>query len=168
MLKIITCYNLSVIIKSIKTKANLKRNWIEKLADLLTQKFGTVVFLSINAIWFTVWLVINLDLIPGMKPFDPFPFGFLTMIVSLEAIFLAVIVLISQNREEKITDLREESSLHIGIFNERELTKVLELLVLLLKKNSIDVSEDKQLQRMLKPFDMERVERVLENQVKEA
>ncbi len=154
-------------IKSIKAKANLKRNWIEKIADLLTQRFGTVLFLSINAVWFISWLLINLNLVPGIKPFDPFPFGLLTMIVSLEAIFLAIIVLISQNREEKITDLREEISLQIGIFSERELSKVLDLMVLLLKKNNIDVSEDKQLQRMLKPFDMNRVEKVLENQVKE-
>ena len=124
-------------IKSIKAKANLKRNWIEKIADLLTQRFGTVLFLSLNAIWFIAWLLINLDLIPGVKPFDPFPFGLLTMIVSLEAIFLAIIVLISQNREEKITDLREEINLQIGIYSERELSKVLELMVLLLKKNNI-------------------------------
>ncbi len=154
-------------IKSIKAKANLKRNWIEKIADLLTQRFGTVLFLSLNAIWFVLWLLINLGLISGAKPFDPFPFGLLTMIVSLEAIFLAIIVLISQNREEKITDLREEINLQIGIYSERELSKVLELMVLLLKKNNIDVSEDKQIQRMLKPFDMNRVEKVLEEQVKE-
>lgn len=156
-----------MVVKSIKAKANLKRNRVEKIADWLTQKFGTVFFLSFNAVWFTIWLVVNLGLIPGIKPFDPFPFGLLTMIVSLEAIFLAIIVLISQNREEKITDLREESSLQIGVFTERELSKVLELLVLLLKKNKIDVSQDKQLQRMLKPFDMSRVEKVLEEQVKE-
>lgn len=156
-----------MVIKSIKAKENLKRNWVEKIADWLTQKFGTIFFLSLNAIWFAVWLLINLGLIPGVRPFDPFPFGLLTMIVSLEAIFLAIIVLISQNREEKITDLREESSLQIGIFTERELSKVLELLVLLLKKNKIDVSRDKQLQRMLKPFDRYRMEKVLENQVKE-
>lgn len=153
-------------IKSIKAKANLKRNWVEKIADLLTQKFGTILFLSLNAVWFISWLLINLDLVPGIKPFDPFPFGLLTMIVSLEAIFLAIIVLISQNREEKITDLREEISLQIGIYSERELSKVLELMMLLLKKNNIDVSRDKQIQRMLKPFDMNRVEKVLEDQVK--
>ena len=155
-------------IKSIKAKANLKRNRIEKIADWLTQKFGTIIFLSINGIWFLAWLLINLSLVPGIKPFDPFPFGLLTMIVSLEAIFLAIIVLISQNREENITDLREESSLQIGVFTEREVSKILELLVALLEKNDIDVSRDKQLQRMLKPFDMNRVEKVLENQVKEA
>ncbi|MBU1070836.1 DUF1003 domain-containing protein [Patescibacteria group bacterium] len=154
-------------IKSIKAKANLKRNWVEKIADLLTQKFGTVLFLSINATWFIIWLLVNLDLIPGIKPFDSFPFGLLTMIVSLEAIFLAIIVLISQNREEKISDLREEISLQIGIYSERELSKVLELMMLILKKNNIDVSQDKQLQRMLKPFDMNRVEKVLENEVNE-
>ena len=153
-------------IKSFKAKANLKRNRVEKIADWLTQKFGTVLFLGINAVWFTVWLVINFGLIPGLKPFDPFPFGLLTMIVSLEAIFLAIIVLISQNREEKISDLREESNLQIDIFMERELSKVLELIQLLLEKNEINVSEDKQLTRMLKPFDMNRVEKILEEQVK--
>lgn len=155
-----------MLIRSIKAKANLKRNWVEKIADWLTLKFGTVLFLSFNAIWFVAWLIVNLGLIPSIKPFDPFPFGLLTMIVSLEAIFLSVIVLISQNREEKISDLREESNLQISIFTERELSKVLELLMLLLKKNGIDISQDKHLKGMLKPFDMTKVEKILEEQVK--
>ena len=52
---------------------------------------------------------------PGIKPFDPYPFGFLTMVVSLEAIILAILVLISQNRASRVDDIREEIDLQVNI-----------------------------------------------------
>src|SRR5688572_11004757 len=112
------------VIKSFKAKADAKRTGAEKFADLLTQKFGSVLFLGLNAMWFAVWMVWNTGLIPGLQAFDPFPFGLLTMTVSLEAIFLAIIVLISQNREAKVNELREEVDLQINMIAEEEITKL--------------------------------------------
>src|SRR5258706_16450649 len=100
--------NRKQIFQSFEVKANAKRTFAEKLADTMTARFGSMTFLAINAIWFGSWIVINTGLIPFVTLFDPFPFGLLTMVVSLEAIFLAIIVLISQNRAAKIDDLREE------------------------------------------------------------
>src|SRR4051812_26070860 len=84
-----------LVVQSFRAKADAKRTLSDKFADKLTSKFGTVLFLCLNALWFFIWIVINTNLIPGVKAFDPFPFGLLTMVVSLEAIFLAIIVLIS-------------------------------------------------------------------------
>ena len=98
-------------IQSLKKKINLRRKPAEKIADFMTNAFGTVLFLVINAAWFILWIGVNVGLIPGLPVFDPFPFGLLTMIVSLEAIFLSVIVLISQNRQAQIAELREEIEL---------------------------------------------------------
>jgi len=152
-------------IQSFKAKANRKRTAADKIADSLTKSFGTIMFLSANLILFAVWFILNLNIIDGLKPFDPFPFGFLTMIVSLEAIFLAIIVLISQNRSSKIAELREEVDLYINTYAESEITKLIYLHTLLLEKNGIDVSKDKELEQMLKDLESEKIEEEFERQM---
>lgn len=153
------------IIRSLKEKQDKKRSYAEKLADFMTALFGSMGFLIINAVWFAIWIVINLNLIPGITPFDPFPFGLLTMIVSLEAIALAIVVLISQNRSSKIADLREEVDLQIDMLTERELTKLMHLVCAIAEKQGIDLSQDQELQSMLQPTSMSRIEHALEEQV---
>ncbi len=75
-----------------------------------------------------LWLVINLNVVPGITVFDPFPFSFLTMIVSLEAIFLTLFVLVSQNRMSQEADRRAKLDLQINILAERETTMILRML----------------------------------------
>ena len=135
-------------IKSLKAKANEKRNLAEKFADWLTSYFGSITFLLLNAIWFGAWIFVNTGH-TSIEPFDKFPFGLLTMIVSLEAIFLAVIVLISQNREARIAELREEIDLQLNTITEEESAKILELLILLLEKQGIEVEYDAELRRLM-------------------
>lgn len=157
--------NRHEIVKAFKAKLDERRSIWEKLADFMTAKFGSMVFLTLNVIWFVVWIIINMGWAPSIEPFDPFPFGLLTMIVSLEAIMLAIFVLISQNRNAKIDDLREEIGLHVNVLTEEEITKMMELQVILLKKNGIDVSRDEELAEMLEPEDTEKIERILEHQL---
>ncbi len=149
---------------SFKAKLNARRTLSEKVADWLTTSFGTVWFFTVNAVFFFVWIILNTGL-TSVVPFDPYPFGFLTMVVSLEAIFLAVIVLISQNRETKISELREEIELYVNTYAENEITKVMYLVTLLLEKNGIDVSQDTELQSMLKSLRPDEIERELEKQL---
>lgn len=148
-------------IKSFKAKADAKRTLSEKFADLLTIKFGTVLFLSLNVVWFVVWILINTGKVPAIEPFDPFPFGLLTMIVSLEAIVLAIIVLISQNREARISELREEIELQLNTIAEGELTKLINMMALLLEKEGVKI-DDPELKKMLKPIDSAELVRQLE------
>ncbi len=152
-------------LKSIKTKADDKRSFLDIIADRATKFFGSNLFLYINVIWFISWLVINTNGIPGIEPFDPFPFSFLTSTVSLEAIILAIFVLISQNRAAKVADLREETQLQINILAEEENTKILRMLVLLLQKNKIPIPKDKQLKEMLRKTDTQKLERNIEKQI---
>lgn len=152
------------LIKSIKAKADAKRSLSEEIADWTTAKSGSVLFLVVNIIFFTVWMVINLDL-TSIAPFDPFPFGLLTMIVSLEAIMLAIFVLISQNREEKVNDLRDEIALQVEIISEKKIIKILELLNKILEKNRIDTEKDGAAQEMLQPTNIGKIEEILEKQV---
>ncbi len=84
--------------------------------------------LVLHLVWFTFWVLANTKLIPGITPFDPFPFPFLTMVVSLEAIFLSLFVLASQNRLTAQADKRSNLDLQIDLLAEREMTVVLRLL----------------------------------------
>lgn len=152
-------------IKSFKARANEKRSFADKIADFLTASFGTVFFLLANAIFFAIWILWNTGLLPFMPIVDPFPFGLLTMVVSLEAIFLAIIVLISQNREARVAELREEVELYINTYAENEITKLMYLQTLLLEKNGIDLSQDQDLQRMLKKLEEDKIEKALEKQL---
>ena len=152
-------------IKSVKGRADEKRKLSERIADALTLGFGSMVFLVLNVVWFIVWIVINVGLIPGIEPFDPFPFGFLTMVVSLEAIALAIIVLMSQNRAAKIADLREEVDLQVDMMAEQELTKLLQLVTMLAEKQGIDLRHDDELQEMVQPSDHSQIEQALEQEV---
>ena len=153
------------VIRSFKAKADIKRTAPEKFADFLTLKFGSVLFLSINAAWFFIWIVMNTRIIPGLEPFDPFPFGLLTMIVSLEAIFLAIIVLISQNRGAKVDELRDEIELQLNTMSEGEVTKLIKMTSLLLEKQGIDVDNDPELKEMLKPFNSDKIEKQIQHEL---
>lgn len=116
------------IIKSFRAKFNANRKWYDRFADYMTDTLGTFSFFVLNFAWYVVWGIWNNGLIPGFPVFDPFPHNFLTMMVSLEAIFLSIIVLISQNRQSSIADLREEIDFNINIKAEQEITKVLNML----------------------------------------
>lgn len=153
------------VIKSFKAKADKNRSITERFADWMTSTFGTVHFLFINAVFFIVWLAVNNGLIPGVGVFDPFPHGLLTTIVSLEAIILAVFVLISQNRQTKTDELREEVNYQLGIISEKEITKILYLLKKIAEKQKIDISKDEVLAEMLQPTNTDSIEKALERQM---
>jgi uncharacterized membrane protein len=121
----------------------------------------------VNVGIFLLWILLNIDIIPGFKPFDPYPFGFLTMVVSLEAIILSVFVLISQNRAAQIATLREELHLRINQIAEQEITKCLEILAELREKSG-NTREDAELDRMLQPVNAAELEQLIEQQLARA
>lgn len=99
-----------------------------RFADLLTRIAGDVRFAYANFLWFAVWIVINMGWIPGIEPFDPFPFGLLTMIVSLEAIFLSLFILISQNRQAERDRVRDDIEYQVNVKAELEIRQLHERL----------------------------------------
>ena len=115
----------------------------DKAADTITAFSGSMLFVYIHSILFFVWIVLNVSATESWIPFlphnfDPFPFGLLTMAVSLEAIFLATFVLISQNRQAEKADLRAELDYKVNVKAEREVeeiqTKLNEILTQINKK----------------------------------
>jgi uncharacterized membrane protein len=153
------------VFRSIKAKANAKRTRLEKMADTMTSNFGSNTFLWFNVVLFIFWILVNTNKIQSIPAFDPFPFNLLTNIVSLEAIILAIFVLISQNRTSKIDDLREETHLQLNLISEREITKIIKMLALLLENEGIDLSQDPELKRMVRPVSEEEIERRLEKEI---
>jgi uncharacterized membrane protein len=92
---------------------------LQRIADWLAWFSGSMPFLLSHTVWFIVWVSLN-TVIMGEKAFDPFPFGLLTMIVSLEAIFLACFVLISQNRQAEKDKVRADIEYEVNIKAELE------------------------------------------------
>jgi CRP/FNR family cyclic AMP-dependent transcriptional regulator len=97
---------------------------LQKIADWLAWFSGSMPFLLIHTAWFITWISLNTLILPrnpdGTRGFDPFPFGLLTMIVSLEAIFLACFVLISQNRQAEKDKVRSDIEYEVNIKAELE------------------------------------------------
>lgn len=136
-----------------------------RVADKLSGFFGTARFFVYLVIANIIWITINLGLIPGITPFDPYPFILLTMIASVGAIFLTVIVLISQNRQGHINTLRNELLLQMILIAERELTKALQIIVNMGKRSRIHGKQDPELTEMLKTTDVDWIEKKLEEQL---
>lgn len=108
-----------------------------------------------------------MGIFPNIVPFDPFPFGLLTMVVSLEAIFLSIFVLVSQNRSSYIGSLREEVHLRVNLIAEEEITKVLELLAEIRKELGIK-RHDPELKEMLERIDTGYIEQSISDQMSRA
>lgn len=118
-----------------------ERGLQDRLADTITHVSGRMPFVYFHAIWFAAWIVLNTGHV-GVKVFDPYPYGFLTMIVSLEAIFLSTFVLISQNRLSLEADRRADLDVHIGLLNEAKMTYALTMLHSIQKKLDIGTDDD--------------------------
>jgi uncharacterized membrane protein len=101
-----------------------KLTTVQRIADVLADFSGRFSFLLVHCAWFAAWILVNTDLVPGMHPYDPYPFGLLTMIVSLEAIFLSCMVLISQNRQAAKERIRSDAEYEANIRAGLEVTQL--------------------------------------------
>jgi uncharacterized membrane protein len=158
--------HVNTAFKAIKAQHAARRTPMELFAYGLTAVASSSAFFALHAIWFAVWILWNTGSF-GLKPFDPYPFGLLTMIVSLEAIFLTIFVLMSQRRESAIGELREELTLQVNLRMEEEVTKTLHLVAGLYTRMGQQLSEDSELQEMLRPLDAEKMERDLKTQLED-
>lgn len=135
-------------ITSLKAKMDRDRKWSDRLADHINMGFGSMTFFICHVIFFAGWMLVNTGIISGFTPFDPYPFGFLTMVVSLEAIFLSIFVLISQNRAANIADVREEVDLQVNVRAEQEITRLISMIELIHNKLGLEPILDDELSDM--------------------
>ena len=135
--------NIRTIIQ-LRLKAARNRSLQGRIADAITYFSGQMIFVYLHVAWFGAWIGLNSGKL-GVQPFDPYPYGLLTMIVSLEAIFLSTFVLISQNRLSKEAEDRADLDMHIDLLAEHELTRILQMLDAIQGKLGIDNDRDKDL-----------------------
>jgi uncharacterized membrane protein len=139
-------HNVDEILK-LQQRDRLSMTWSDHLADQITAFSGSMLFFYLNALWFAIWIPLNLGWF-GVEPFDPFPFGLLTMIVSLEAIFLATFVLISQNRQALQADRRQKVNMQVDMLAEQEVTKLMHMVAEIHEHLGISHPNDAELQRL--------------------
>jgi uncharacterized membrane protein len=114
--------------QNVKTVSQLEhdalraRSLAERISDKLTRAIGSITSITSHAGFFAGWVLVNTGWVPGLRPFDPFPFGVLTLIVSTEGVLLAIIILISQNRMIRQADRRAHLDLQISLLDEQETT----------------------------------------------
>ena len=107
------------VAKNVNVEMEERLPTLQRIADWIAWFSGSMQFLIINGLWFMVWIAAN-TIPPLEKQFDPFPFGLLTMIVSLEAIFLSCFVLISQNRQAAKDKIRGDIEYDVNVKAELE------------------------------------------------
>ena len=116
------------------------RTTADRAADAISRFCGSMIFVYAHIAWFGGWIAINL-LLPKSSRFDPFPFNFLTLTVSLEAIFLSTFILISQNHESRVADRRNHLDLQVNLLAEQENTKMLQMLDAIAQKVGAEVGD---------------------------
>jgi uncharacterized membrane protein len=160
-------YVANLAFGAIKAQHSAHRTMLERFVDCLNEIASSTWFLVFHVIWFAIWLVWNSGVLP-LRAFDPYPFGMMTTIVSLEAIFLSIFVLMAQKREAAIAELREELGLQVSLRVEQEVTKALQLVAGLYTRLGHRVSDDPELHHMLQPLDVKGIERDLMVQIEAA
>jgi uncharacterized membrane protein len=155
------------VFRAIKAQHAGEQTRMQALADWLTTLASSTGFFFFHVLAFAAWLIWNSGLL-GVPQFDPFPYGLLTMIVSLEAIFLSIFVLMSQGRESRIGELREELTLQVNLRIEEEITKTLHLVAGLYTRLGFTMGNDPDLKEMLQPLDPRKMEAEVTEQIQDA
>ena len=155
---------ISKAFQAIKAQHSANRSHMEIMADRMIGFASSTPFLVIHAFIFVGWIYWNLPF-SGLKKFDPYPYGMLTTIVSLEAIFLSIFVLMTQSRESRIGELREELTLQVNLRMEEEITKTLHLVAGLYARLNLALADDPELRAMLEPLDPKKMEQDLAEQI---
>lgn len=106
-----------------------------RIAEKITSFAGNVWFATIHVLWFSFWILANVGFFGPNYVFDPFPFGLLTMIVSLEAIFLSTFIMISQNMAGKKVELRNDHEYQVNLNTEKQVAEIHAMLNELLNRN---------------------------------
>ena len=141
---------------AVKAQHAARRTGLQRLADGLTRVASSPGFLVLHVVWFVAWIVANAGT-AGMEPFDPYPFGLLTLLLSMEAIVLSIFVLMSQGREAGVAELREELTLQVNLRIEEEVTKTLQLVTGLYARLGYPIGDEAELRDMLRPLDAHRI-----------
>ena len=145
-----------------------RRTPTERVSDVIAKLVCNMGFLIAQLILISSWSLANLHVIPGLKVFDPFPFGILALIVSSESVFLTIFVLISQSRMARQSERRSHLDLQVGMLSEQELTTILKMLQKLCDHVGVNVDSSRQeVQSFSKATDVHKLATELEDKLPE-
>jgi uncharacterized membrane protein len=154
-------------IAAMERDATKGRSVGERMGDTIARHAGRLWFISAHAIWFGGWILLNTGLVPGIRAFDPYPYQFLTLVVSLEAIFLSLFILMSQNRGNKQADSRSHLDLQINLLAEQESTKMLQMLQKLCEHHKLSIARDPDIELLKDPIQPETLVQELKEKLPE-
>jgi uncharacterized membrane protein len=137
----VTRHNVQVMHR-LEEAAMARRTGADRAAAAIARFCGSMTFVWIHVALFATWIGYNA--LPWFEHFDPYPFVFLTLIVSLEAIFLSTFILISQNYDMRVSERRNQLDLQINLLAEQEDTKILQILERIAKKVGAHLADDPQ------------------------
>lgn len=146
-----------VLERNVRTLAEIRRQLEagrtlqDRTADRIASFAGSSLFFVLHALWFGLWICVNLGF-TRLPIFDPFPFGLLTMIVSLEAIFLSTFILISQNRLAILSDRRADLDLQVNLLAEHEITRILTLVDAIADHLHLDEGRNPELEELKRDY----------------
>jgi uncharacterized membrane protein len=143
------------VVQKLEEAAKQERTTSDRLATIIASFCGSMKFVWVHVIWFSAWIVLNL--IPGVRHIDPFPFTFLTLVVSLEAIFLSTFILISQNYDTRISERRNHLDLQINLLSEQENTKMIMILQAIARKVGAEIEDDEEMAVLAQDTELEKV-----------
>jgi len=135
--------------RNVNVEAEDKRTTVQRAADWIADFSGSIPFLMLHVAFFAAWILLNVPRIPGAPMFDPFPYGLLTMVVSLEAIILSVFVLLSQNRQVAKERIRSDIEYEVNIKAEMEVAHLHEKVDLLNANTADTAARIRHLERLI-------------------
>ena len=144
------------VVKKLEEAAQQERTTSDRIANVVANFCGSMTFVWVHIVWFGGWIVLNL--LPGVRHIDPFPFTFLTLVVSLEAIFLSTFILISQNHDTRMSERRNHLDLQINLLSEQENTKMIMMLHAIARKvGAEEVEHDQDMKDLAQDTELEKV-----------
>ena len=132
--------------RQLEEAARSRQTRADRVASAIARFCGSMTFVALHIVLFGAWIGYNA--LPWFDAFDPYPFTFLTLVVSLEAIFLSTFILISQNYDMRVSERRNQLDLQINLLSEQENTKMLQMLERIAKKVGAHVGDDPQVRAL--------------------
>ena len=153
-------------IAAIERQAQHGRSRLDRFTEGVTAVAGSPAFIVGHALWFAGWITVN---VTRDHPFDPYPFGALMLVVSLEAIFLSAAVLMTQNRMQRQADKRAHLDLQINLLAEQELTTILKMLKGIAQRLEVPVeAHDADLAELAKDTDIGTIASAIDRELTDA
>ena len=143
-----------------------RRSSSERLADAVGGFAGSLFFVVLHLALVIAWLLVNSGKIPGARPFDPYPFSLLGVIVAVEAVILSSFILMRQNRMMRRGERRDHLNLQVDLLAEKEITKLLQMVHAICEQMGLqNIMADKEIGELSQTTSIESLSQTLEDRL---